>query len=89
MLCTQPVRRDEHHQAPAAASTSPRQKFSPLVSLALGFRFFINEHHVVRLEVRDWSYLDSYYVNVDRLERNGAQGGTVGGSLTLASPTWC
>jgi outer membrane beta-barrel protein len=43
-------------------------KFSPIVSLALGMRFFLgNEgHHSIKVEVRDWSYLDSYFVNVDR-----------------------
>ncbi len=41
-------------------------KVSPLVSVALGFRFFIMQQHSVKIEVRDWSYLDSYLVNVDR-----------------------
>jgi outer membrane beta-barrel protein len=41
-------------------------KVSPLVSLALGFRFFIAGQHAVRIEARTWSFLDSYYVNVDR-----------------------
>jgi len=51
-------------------------KVSPIVSLALGFRFFIpgvtsrgnvvGQRHSVKLEVRDWSWLDSYYVGVDR-----------------------
>lgn len=43
-------------------------KFSPIVSMALGMRFFIGRenHHSVKVEVRDWSYLDSYYINVDR-----------------------
>ncbi len=43
-------------------------KVSPLVSLALGFRFFIIGKHAVRLEVRTWSYLDSYFVEVDRAQ---------------------
>jgi outer membrane beta-barrel protein len=46
-------------------------KVSPLVSLALGFRFFIAQHHSVKLEVRDWSYLDSYLVNIDRTTGTG------------------
>jgi outer membrane beta-barrel protein len=42
-------------------------KVSPLVSIALGFRFFLPfSGHSVKIEVRDWSYLDSYLVNVDR-----------------------
>lgn len=38
----------------------------PLVSLALGGRFFITPRHAVRLEVRDYSYLDSYRENINR-----------------------
>ncbi len=41
-------------------------KVSPIVSLALGFRFFVHQKHAVRLEARTWSFLDSYWVNVDR-----------------------
>lgn len=41
-------------------------KVSPLVSLALGFRFFVIQGHSVKIEVRDWSYLDSFQINVDR-----------------------
>lgn len=41
-------------------------KVGPLVSLALGFRFFINNKHGIKLEVRDFSYLDSYYVDIHR-----------------------
>ncbi len=46
-------------------------KVSPLVSVALGFRFFIMQHHSVKFEVRDWSYLDSFQVNVDRATGTG------------------
>ncbi len=42
-------------------------KVSPLVSVALGFRFFIAQHHSVKIEARDWSYLDSYKINITRL----------------------
>lgn len=41
----------------------------PLVTAALGWRLFlpiIGNHHSLRVEVRDFSYLDTYYVNVDR-----------------------
>lgn len=41
-------------------------KVSPIVSLALGFRFFIANRHAVRLEARTWSWFDSYFVGVDR-----------------------
>ena len=44
---------------------------SPLVSLALGFRFFVAQQHSVKLEVRDWSYLDSFQINVDRATGTG------------------
>lgn len=41
-------------------------KVSPIVSLALGFRFFVAQRHGVRIEVRTWSFLDSFWENVDR-----------------------
>ncbi len=47
-------------------------KVSPLVSLALGFRFFIVEKHAVRLEARTWSFLESYVVDVDRAKVSAA-----------------
>lgn len=46
-------------------------KVSPLVSVALGFRFFVAQQHSVKFEVRDWSYLDSYLINVDRATGTG------------------
>ena len=46
-------------------------KVSPLVSVALGFRFFIMQQHSVKIEVRDWSYLDSFQINVDRATGTG------------------
>jgi outer membrane beta-barrel protein len=47
-------------------------KVSPLVSVALGFRFFLPfSGHSVKIEVRDWSYLDSYLVNIDRATGTG------------------
>lgn len=46
-------------------------KVSPLVSVALGFRFFLLQQHSIKIEVRDWSYLDSYQVNVDRATGTG------------------
>lgn len=38
----------------------------PLVSVALGGRFFITQRQAVRLELRDYSYLDSYRENINR-----------------------
>ncbi|MDP3503066.1 MAG: outer membrane beta-barrel domain-containing protein [Myxococcales bacterium] len=57
-------------------------KVSPIVSLALGFRFFIADKHAVRLEARTWSFLDSYFVNVDRANVSAANP-TAGG---MSSP---
>lgn len=42
------------------------QKVSPLVSLALGFRFFVAGGHSIKIEARDYSYLDSYWTGVTR-----------------------
>ena len=78
VLCTQPVR-GAMNTITACNEYLTEQKFAPVVSLAAGFRFFINEHHVVRIEVRDWSYFDSYYENVPA-SNNGAQGGTLASS---------
>ncbi|GMU62965.1 MAG: hypothetical protein AMXMBFR34_47280 [Myxococcaceae bacterium] len=68
-------------------------KVSPIVSLALGFRFFIpgvtsagsvvGQRHSIKLEVRDWSFLDSYYVGVSRAQSNPGNP-TAGG---MQSPT--
>jgi outer membrane beta-barrel protein len=56
-------------------------KVSPLVSLALGFRFFAGQHHSVKLEARNWSYLDSFYIDVDRAAANPGNP-TAGGRLS-------
>jgi len=54
-----------------------QDKPGPLVSAALGFRFFIAGKHSVKAEVRDFSYLDSFYVGVDRslVNANNPTGG--------------
>ncbi len=57
-------------------------KVSPLVSVALGFRFFVVQGHSVKFEVRDWSYLDSYYIDVDRTQLSTAQNPAPGGTLS-------
>ena len=54
---------------------------SPLVSLAVGFRFFVGEHHGLKIEARDYSWLDSYYVNVDRASTS-LTNPTAGGNLS-------
>lgn len=50
-------------------------KVSPLVSVALGFRFFLPfTGHSVKVEVRDWSYLDSFTINASRTCQPGGAG---------------
>ncbi len=60
-----------------------QNQVGPVVSLALGFRFFIptTQNHSIHLEFRDWSYLDSYYQNVDRATASVANQ-TAGGTLS-------
>ncbi|MDP2271493.1 MAG: outer membrane beta-barrel domain-containing protein [Archangium sp.] len=57
-----------------ATAFTTETKVSPLVSVALGFRFFVMQQHSVKIEVRDWSYLDSYKVDVTRACQMGVRG---------------
>lgn len=57
------------------------QKVAPLASVAIGFRFFLTPRHTVKLEVRDWSYLDAFYVGVKRVEQT-TENPTAGGQLS-------
>ncbi len=43
-------------------------KPGPIGSVAVGFRFFVpgQPNHAIKVEVRDWAFLDSYYVGVKR-----------------------
>lgn len=41
-------------------------KVGPLVSLAAGFRFFLTDNHVVRIEIRDWSWIDNFLTGANR-----------------------
>ncbi|WIG96961.1 outer membrane beta-barrel domain-containing protein [Myxococcus sp. SDU36] len=41
-------------------------RVAPVVSAAVGFRFFIRDTHGVRLELRDWVFRDNYRVNLMR-----------------------
>lgn len=59
-------------------------KVSPLVSLALGFRFFILQQHSVKIEVRDWSYLDSFRTDVTRVCQSGVRGCATAADGTLS-----
>lgn len=46
-----------------------QSEVGPVVSLAAGFRFFLpvyGNHHSIRLEIRDFSYLDHYLLDVNR-----------------------
>lgn len=45
---------------PGCAAFATQTGGSPLVSAALGLRFFLPQGHALKLELRDWSYLDSY-----------------------------
>ncbi|MBF5044031.1 outer membrane beta-barrel domain-containing protein [Aggregicoccus sp. 17bor-14] len=50
---------------------------APVVSAAWGLRFFVGQHHGVRLELRDWVFRDSYRVNLERaLYEAGQETGT-------------
>jgi outer membrane beta-barrel protein len=41
-------------------------RVAPVVSGAVGFRFFIFERHGVKFELRDWIFRDAYSVNLSR-----------------------
>jgi outer membrane beta-barrel protein len=41
-------------------------RVAPVVSAAVGFRFFVLDKHGVRLELRDWVFRDNYRVNLRR-----------------------
>lgn len=71
-----------------------QMKAGPLVSVALGLRFFFAAtqpvpgekagQHSVKFEVRDYSYLDSYYVGVVRADAT-ATNPTAGGQLSSSA----
>lgn len=56
-------------------------KVSPLVSLALGLRFFAADHHSVKVEMRSWSYLDSYRQGMSRTCTTGRGCATAGDGM--------
>jgi outer membrane beta-barrel protein len=41
-------------------------RMAPVVSGAVGFRFFLGSGHAIRFELRDWVFADQYRVNVQR-----------------------
>lgn len=59
-------------------------KVSPILSAALGLRFWLPieamRKHSFKIEVRDYAFLDSYYLNVTRANVN-ANNPTAGGTL--------
>lgn len=61
---------------PSTATESYWQKESraaPIASGAVGFRFFVGDRHGVRLELRDWAWMDSYRVENVRAEWEAGQ----------------
>jgi hypothetical protein len=59
-------------------------RVSPLVSLALGFRLFVAQHHALTLEARSWSYLDRFYQDVVRADVSAAN--PTGGGTAARDP---
>ncbi len=59
-------------------------KVAPVVSAALGFRFFAFERHGVKFELRDWVFRDEYRVGLSRDEwEAGLETGTLAPSPGL------
>jgi outer membrane beta-barrel protein len=56
----------------SCASYLSENKPGPLLSAALGFRFFVNEKHSIKIEARDFSFLDSYYQNINLNQASAA-----------------
>jgi outer membrane beta-barrel protein len=46
-------------------------RVSPVVSAAVGLRFFIGNHHGAKLELRDWVFKDKFRVDMVRAEYEG------------------
>jgi outer membrane beta-barrel protein len=59
------------------------QKVGPLGSIAAGFRFFTarESKHSIKIEVRDWAWLDSYWTGVVRDSQTSGNP-TAGGQLS-------
>jgi hypothetical protein len=45
------------------------------------------DHHALKVEARDWSFLDSYYEGVDRTKLNGSDEAAVQAAGGQLSPT--
>jgi outer membrane beta-barrel protein len=48
-------------------------RVAPVVSAAWGLRFFIGNHHGVKLEVRDWVFRDRFRVDMQKAEYEAGQ----------------
>jgi outer membrane beta-barrel protein len=58
-------------------------KIGPMGTVALGARFFVSPKHSIKLELRDYSYPDSYFDNINRTE---AMAGRPDGATPNKSP---
>lgn len=61
-----------------------KSKVGPLLSVAGGFRFFLTDRVIIRLEVRDLSWFDSYVIGAKRVE--AMKNGTPEGGGTEINP---
>jgi len=48
-------------------------RVAPVVSAAWGLRFFVGNHHGVKLELRDWVFRDRFRVDLQRAEYEAGQ----------------
>ena len=48
----------------ACATPYTENKFGPLASVAIGFRFFVTERNSFKIELRDYAFFDSYLTDV-------------------------
>lgn len=62
------------------ASFLGERRVAPVLSLAVGARLFLAQHHALSVEARSWSYADSYYLDVVR-EAVSPSSPTSGGRL--------
>jgi outer membrane beta-barrel protein len=62
-------------------------KVAPMASAAIGFRFFTHPGGAIKLEVRDWTFPDSYRMNINRLdaETTGTPNGEAASSPGLTN----
>ena len=83
VACNQVVNRErgicDNRTDPEDRSTATERywatdsRAAPVVSAAFGLRFFIGNHHGVKLELRDWAFRDQYRVDMLRAEYEAGQ----------------